>query len=94
MSNFSINSDTNPNFPSPLQPAKPSPAPINYFIPFSLLGLLNNFGYVIVSTLFIIIIIIFPVSSAQNLADHFGEKDLMSTFSLCLIVFSAVSIGI
>lgn len=41
-----------------------------YFFSLFTIGFINNLGYVLVG------------SSAQNLADHFGETNLMGFFSL------------
>ncbi|CAI2371221.1 unnamed protein product [Moneuplotes crassus] len=49
-----------------------------YFYLFSVLGLVNNLGYVMVG------------SAAHNLADKFDHKSLMPLFNLCEIVFGSL----
>lgn len=47
-----------------------------YFTALFLIGLINNFSYVLIS------------AGSQAIADHFGETDLMPLFQLMLISFS------
>ena len=52
---------------------------IKFFFSLFVIGLFNNNGYVMVNT------------ASSNLAEIFNEKELMSMFTLCLILLSSVT---